>query len=376
MALLLAIVSFLVACCSPSLAAECSAACSSEFLSNCVPFKCQAEQAVTTKAEAYKQCRNELNAGTGPLVEHCAAGCTDTAAMTAESTNTEACPSGGTQPPPGGGGAPAATTTECQVAAGYPKPTVPTACTTANAGCCACPEPPGTTYVLWIHQGTVQRCIHTYGVPTTDGTPKPVVLAMNGYGDGTIGSATKIAANKYGFAVIGVGSTSPTSATGFGLDFGNDGVANATNPTPCSDEDDRDKPYLDAIFTWIAAQGAQQRLNASEVFADGFSQESMYAAHVAVCHADKVKGLWQGGSGLAKTGYSPVVPGYQGQCALSSFTASTTDCCTNSFCEECDWWPLYPRTCGNKLIDCIMSYTDDRVGCGGYVRSFVRWSSA
>ncbi len=34
------------------------------------------------------------------------------------------------------------------------------------------------------------------------------------------------------------------------------------------------------------------------------------------------------------------------------------------FCDECTWWPLYPKTCENKLVDCISTYTNDNIACG------------
>merc|ERR1712014_197175 len=40
------------------------------------------------------------------------------------------------------------------------------------------------------------------------------------------------------------------------------------------------------------------------------------------------------------------------------------DCCRSDFCTQCQYWPLYPRTYGNALIDCIHAYTDDRIACG------------
>ena len=39
---------------------------------------------------------------------------------------------------------------------------------------------------------------------------------------------------------------------GFGLEFGNNGIANDANLTPCSTKDSRDIQYLTDIFTFIA----------------------------------------------------------------------------------------------------------------------------
>jgi hypothetical protein len=138
---------------------------------------------------------------------------------------------------------------------------------------------------------------------------------------------------------------------------GNDGIANDANPTPCASSDSRDIAYLAAIFDWIDAQHAV--LDATKVFTRGFSQNSMFAAYAAVCFAGRVTGVWQGGSGLALTGHTPVVPGAQAQCAHSSFVAAggSKSCCATAFCSTCKYWPLYPRTCAvgaapaPKLVD-------------------------
>ncbi len=36
----------------------------------------------------------------------------------------------------------------------------------------------------------------------------------------------------------------------------------------------------------------------------------------------------------------------------------------DNFCTDCTWWPVYPRTCENKLVDCIAAYTNDNIACG------------
>ena len=36
----------------------------------------------------------------------------------------------------------------------------------------------------------------------------------------------------------------------------------------------------------------------------GFSQESMYTLYLGVCFADKVVGMWQGGSAMARNQYA------------------------------------------------------------------------
>eukprot|EP00957_Ditylum_brightwellii_P023533 1776432-Ditylum_brightwellii.AAC.1 len=90
----------------------------------------------------------------------------------------------------------------------------------------------------------------------------------------------------------------------------------------------------------------------------------MFAAYIAVCWADRIAGLWQGGSGLAKTFHTPIVPGKQAQCSFDAYDMNGNTCCETDFCNECTWWPLYPRTCEHKLVDCIAAYTNDNIACG------------
>jgi len=73
----------LSACVRASRAAECSAACSSEFVDNCITFG----------SNTYTSCRNQLDSSMGPLANVCTSGCTDTAAMAALDPNAVASPS-------------------------------------------------------------------------------------------------------------------------------------------------------------------------------------------------------------------------------------------------------------------------------------------
>lgn len=93
----------------------------------------------------------------------------------------------------------------------------------------------------------------------------------------------------------------------FAMEFGNNGVVNDANLTPCTDEDSRDMEYARAIFDFIDAHA--NVLDTDKVFAEGFSQSSMWAVYMTVCFKARMAGVWQGGSGLALTGFAPVVPG-------------------------------------------------------------------
>eukprot|EP00501_MAST-03F_sp_TOSAG23-6_P000070 GSMAST32.ASY1.ANO1.71.1 assembled CDS len=186
---------------------------------------------------------------------------------------------------------------------------------------------------------------------------RPVVLEMSGYGGQSFvnaNSKSAKAADRYGFAVIDVSSPLNDGNGGFGLAFPNNGIANDTNPIPCKKEDSRDFVFIEAIFTFIAQSTSEVKtklLDVENVFTMGFSQNSI----------DLVAGVWQGGSGLAKTGYSPVTPA---QCTESSSLANGNDCCKVEFCKDCRYWPVYPKTCSKRIVDCIASYTNDEIACG------------
>jgi predicted esterase len=108
------------------------------------------------------------------------------------------------------------------------------------------------------------------------------------------------------------------------LEFPANGVINHLNPTPCTEADSREYSYIEGVLDFIAGNSA---LDASKVYFEGFSQSSMFAAYVGVCFADRVAGIFQGGSGLAKTFHKPIVPGFQAQCSASVFSEYGRECC-------------------------------------------------
>eukprot|EP00947_MAST-08B_sp_MAST-8B-sp1_P001124 g1124.t1 len=286
---------------------------------------------------------------------------------------------------PGGPGGDTTDASTCVASERVPteKPTSPTVCTASNQGCCDCATGDSTTYVFWESSSTQQRCFTVSNIPTPPTSNSddddddanshshriPVVIFSRGYGNGAqpqITPSNEAAAKYYNFAGIAVSSPYSDGAGAFGLEFGNNGIANSTHPRPCSDADSRDMPYLRTVLAFIESKAAV--LDTSRVFTMGFSQESMFSAYMAICFPDKIKGMWQGGSGLAKTGFAPIVPGYQAQCARTSNLESGGDCCTTAFCHDCEYWPAYPRTSdvanANTLVDCIMAYVDDDTACG------------
>jgi hypothetical protein len=74
--------------------------------------------------------------------------------------------------------------------------------------------------------------------------------------------------------------------------FGNDGVVNDNNPQPCTADDSTDIPYLHKIFEFI--EDNSDEYDNDKIYAEGFSQNSMFSAYTAFCFPDKVIGIWQG----------------------------------------------------------------------------------
>lgn len=347
--------------------AECSADCSSAFLTKCIPHKCRRDS-----EEPYADCRSEVDNAKGPLAKVCSAGCLDTAEMLSSKSGCEdsGSPSPGPSPsqpssspkPSGGDGA-----KESEPTVPAEKPTVPTLCTAQNQGGCDCGSRDLKTYVFWPTTAA-QRCFHVYNIPASvpSGGAQPVVLHMDGYSGGKKGSLTQgdmgVAAKYYGFTTITIGNLLKDGAGGFGLEFGNNGIVNDANPKPCASTDSREIVYLEAVFKFIADNPTL--LDVTKVYTEGFSQNSMFAIYTAVCFADKVAGAWQGGSGLSKTAYDPVAPGLQGQCSFTSRATHEKSCCEEEFCSTCQYWPIYPKTCSHKIVDCIHAYTDDTIACG------------
>ena len=69
---------------------------------------------------------------------------------------------------------------------------------------------------------------------------------------------------------------------------------------PCSDSDSKDFRYVRKVFEFI--DDPNTPLDNSKIFAEGFSQNSMFSAYIAFCYNHRVSGVWQGGSGMALNG--------------------------------------------------------------------------
>ena len=161
--------------------------------------------------------------------------------------------------------------------------------------------------------GEVQRCFTVFHPPSRASDALPVVLAPNCYAQDRLSgieglnskSDGNAAAIRFGFARIGL-STPDGHWT-----FGNDGIVNDENPMPCSEEDSKDIPYLQSVFDFI--DNNPDQFDASKIYAQGFSQNSMFSAYIGFCFNQKVLAVWQGGSGMAYTGLPPNLPGCQAQ---------------------------------------------------------------
>merc|ERR1711935_337595 len=139
------------------------------------------------------------------------------------------------------------------------QPIVPTACTDANAGRCECgsTDKGFQTYTFWL--GDVQRCFTVFHPPTRASEILPVVLAPNCYAQDKLQGIEALnsksdgnaAAVRFGFVRIGL--STPDGA----WTFANDGVVNDENPMPCSEEDSKDIPYVQAVFDFIESNPEQ-----------------------------------------------------------------------------------------------------------------------
>merc|ERR1712109_44914 len=166
----------------------------------------------------------------------------------------------------------------------------------------------GFTTYGFVKDG-VQRCFTVFHPLERAGESLPVVFSPQCYGKDNLMSismksvfaADNKAAARYGFARIGV-STPDGHWT-----FGNNNIVNDAAPMPCSDEDSKDIAYIRKIFAFIESNPS--KFDASKVYAEGFSQNSMFSAYIGFCFPDNVLGVWQGGSGMAITGEPPNLPG-------------------------------------------------------------------
>ena len=70
------------------------------------------------------------------------------------------------------------------------------------------------------------------------------------------------------------------------LTLRNNGIVSDLAPMPCSDEDSKDIAYIRKIFNFIESN--PDKFDATRVYAEGFSQNSMFSAHIGHCFQDRV----------------------------------------------------------------------------------------
>merc|ERR1712051_585491 len=244
---------------------------------------------------------------------------------------------------------------------------VPVSNTTVNecdgASSCECSDPSKGFMTYTFMLGEVERCFTVYH-PLNQNGALPVMFAPNCYAKDKLSgieglndkSSGNAAAKRYGFARIGL-----STPDGFWT-FGNDGLVNDDNPMPCSDWDGKDMPYLRTIFNFIDANPSM--FDNTKIYAQGFSQNSMFSAYIGFCFNDRVSGIWQGGSGMALTGVRPYLPGCQGQVTASDFLTcnNCNQCINTNFCNECQYWPIYPcYSPVRPMVDCVAEYVNDGI---------------
>ena len=66
---------------------------------------------------------------------------------------------------------------------------------------------------------------------------------------------------------------------------------------PCSDEDSKDIAYIRTIFKYLESR--PDDFDMKSVYAEGFSQNSMFSAYIGYCFPDNVKGIYQGKKSLS-----------------------------------------------------------------------------
>jgi len=199
----------------------------------------------------------------------------------------------------------------------------------------------------------------------------PVVFAPNCYATDKLSGIEGIspfskgnqAAARYGFARIGI------STPNHNWEFGNNNIINDAKPMPCSDDDSEDIAYVRKIIEFLESHPEQ--FDASRMWSQGFSQNSMFSAYIGFCFPDQILGVYQGGSGMALTGLEPNLPGCQGQVTTSQFAqcqdnnVQCQQCAAQFPCEDCQYWPIYP--CYNSarpMVDCLVEYDNDGISVG------------
>ena len=251
------------------------------------------------------------------------------------------------------------------------KPTEPTKCSAANQGRCPCgDEDKGfTTYTFW--QGDEQRCFHVFFPPERKGEVLPVAVYSNCYAKDSLAGTQSLepekgrngikeinaAAARYGYAKIGI--SSPRG----GWQGGNRTNENALNDDNhrCSDENSVDIAYVRKILQWVEAN---PDLDATRMWAWGFSQNSAFSTLIAFCFPNNFVGVFAAGFGMRLICEKPYGPGCSGQAGRNPpWKGEEWQLWDQEKpCTDCKYVPNYP--CYNParpMIGCAVEYTNDNI---------------
>lgn len=248
------------------------------------------------------------------------------------------------------------------------QPTEPTECTEANKGRCECGKTTQgiTTYTFW--SDGLQRCFTIYRPKEKANEKLPLLIYAHCYSEDRLQSLSmkspnqgwNKAATRYGFARLAI--SSPTG----GWKFSDTGIINDTYPMePCSTEN-RDIKYVKKVLEFITAN--DDKFDTSKIWIHGFSQNSVFSAMIGYCFSDYFTGIWQGGSGMAKTGLEPYPPGCSGQVSRADWKVCKENnipcskCIEKYPCTDCQYWPIYPCYSPKKpMVECLAAYDNDYI---------------
>merc|ERR1712038_118684 len=240
------------------------------------------------------------------------------------------------------------------------------ACTSASG--CECGDSSKGFQTYTFTQNNQQRCFTIFHPLSRQNEVLPVMFSPNCYAEDRLQGLNGVnpntnvnkAADRFGYARVLVSTPDRNWV------FGNDQIVNDDKPMPCADEDSKDIAYIRKIMNWIKAHPGQ--FDSSMIYANGFSQNSMFSAYIGFCFNENFKGVWQAGSGMTLKGKSPYVPNCGGQLAASTFAQCGGPCrqCIQQYtCEDCQYWPIYPcYSPKHPIAHCIAEYTNDPISVG------------
>lgn len=270
--------------------AECSAECSSAFVTKCIPYKCG-----LGSTEPYTDCRGEVNFMRGPLAKLCSAECQDTEAMSSSKSGCEdsggdggGTDAGGNPPSPPAGPRPAPSPSPSPSGGDDAK---------EDGGLEDCSGAAGETVELEVDSKV--RCFQKY-TPTSHSGNLPVVVFFHGKGGRASSSCNSNGemvkkADEHGYILV-CGDAYVDWA--FPEQDGDLGTG-LNNPQPCTDGDTADYTYVTQL---LANVKNDDRADTTKIYFVGFSQGSMMTTWASTCFAGQITGAAQAGSGVKFAG--------------------------------------------------------------------------